>query len=312
MSKGIACDWDQSMQAVLTPPDTGQPSSMESISQTEAVMESPMAGRPYEQGLPSPDMSRRTGTPEPPQTSGQITYLPGSTINANMTPAPGPFPDWTFVPDQWTPMGSAPFEFAPSIELEDIDLRFLDDYNVNIPFELADDTPGALSQPTAHPAADPCRAAALGSDAFHNSHWRFRPNAQDHGAAEEHNLSLPADHTPAPRLDRRATGTKLSVSSRDRILTMVADSCRPENLSLAVASFPSVELLDSLLQYSLTSPVARFDSFLHAATFNPGEKRPELLAAMAAGGAVLTADSALTKLGHAIQETLRSAIPKAV
>ncbi|MBE3048205.1 hypothetical protein IMZ48_38015 [Candidatus Bathyarchaeota archaeon] len=209
-------------------------------------------------------------------------------------------------------MGSTPFEFAPSMELEDIDLRFLDDYNVNIPFELADTT-HAPPAPTTQPAADPCRAATLASDAFHNSHWHFRPNAQDHGAAEEHNLSLPS-HAPAPRLrlDRRATGTKLSVSSRDRILTTVVDSCRPENLSRAVASFPSVELLDSLLQYSLTSPVARFDSFLHAATFNPGEKRPELLAAMAARGAVLTADSALSKLGHAILESLRSAIPKLV
>ena len=210
-------------------------------------------------------------------------------------------------------MGSAPFEFAPSIELEDIDLRFLEDYNVNIPFELADTSPN-ISQ-AAQFATDPCRAAALASDAFHNCHWRFRPNAQDNGNAEEHNLSLPSDHRPPEshlRLSRRVTGTKLSVSSRDKILTTVVESCRPENLSRAVASFPSVDLLDSLLQYSLTSPVARLDSILHAATFNPNEKRPELLAAMAARGAVLTADPALTKLGHAIQESLRFAIPKHV
>ena len=211
-------------------------------------------------------------------------------------------------------MGSAPFEFAPSIELEDIDLRFLDDYNVNIPFELADPSP-VFSQTVDHSTTDPCRAAALASDAFHNCHWRFRPNAQDHGAAEEHNLSLPTDHRPPEsrlRLNQRVTRTKLSVSSRDKILTTVVESCRPENLSRAVASFPSVELLDSLLQYSLTSPVARLDSFLHAATFRPNEKRPELLAAMAARGAALTADPALTKLGHAIQESLRFAIPKHV
>lgn len=230
-----------------------------------------------------------------------------------MAQTPGPFPDWTFVPGQWTPMGSAPFEFAPSIELEDIDLRFLDDYNVNIPFELADTTP-AFPQAAQSPT-DPCRAAALASDAFSNCHWRFRPNAHDNGNAEEHNLSLPSDHRPPEshlRLDRRVMAAKLGVSSRDKILTTVVESCRPENLSRAVASFPSVDLLDSLLQYSLTSPVARLDSFLHAATFNPNEKRPELLAAMAARGAVLTADPALTKLGHAIQESLRFAIPKHV
>lgn len=226
-------------------------------------------------------------------------------MDVDMAQTPGPFPDWTLVPGQWTPMGAVPFEFAPSIELSDLDLRFLDAYNVNIPFELTDTTP---TLPT---ATDPCRTAALASDAFHNCHWRFRPNAQDNGNAEEHNLSLPSDHR-ALRLDWRVTGTKLSVSSRDKILTTVVESCRPENLARAVASFPSVELLDSLLQYSLTSPVARLDSFLHAATFNPNEKRPELLAAMAARGAVLTSDPALTKLGHAIQESLRFAIPKHV
>lgn len=230
-----------------------------------------------------------------------------------MAQTPGPFLDWTSVPGQWTPIGSVPFEFAPSIELEDIDLHFLNDYNVNIPFEFADTGP-ELSRAAQTPA-DPCRAAALASDAFHNCHWRFRPNAHDSGNAEEHNLSLPSDHHPPEshlRLDRRVTGARLSVSSRDKILTTVVESCRPENLSRAVASFPSVDLLDSLLQYSLTSPVARLDSFVHAPTFNPNEKRPELLAAMAARGAVLTADPALTKLGHAMQESLRFAIPKHV
>ena len=239
--------------------------------------------------------------------SPTFTDLTGSTINPDVAQTPGPFPDWTFVPGQWTPMGSTPFEFAPSMELSDLDLRFLDSYNVNVPFELEDSSP-KLSQPE----ADTCRAAAVASDAFHNCHWRFRPNATDHGAAEEHNLSLPADHAPGLRLNFRATGTKLSVSSRDKILTTVVESCKPENVSRAMASFPSLDLLDSLLQYSLTSPISRFDSFLHAATFDPNEKRPELLAAMAARGAVLTADPALTKLGHAIQEILRSAIPKHV
>ena len=232
----------------------------------------------------------------------------------------GSFPDWTFVPGQWTPMGAAPFEFAPNMELEDIDLRFLDAYNVNIPFELTGAAPPppvapAETIPSRSPPADPCSAAALATEAFRDSHWRFRPNAQDHGAAEEHNLSLPSGHASPEsrvRLDRRATGTRLGVPARDKILTTVVESCRPENTARAVAAFPSVELLDSLLQYSLTSPVARFDSFLHAATFNPNEKRPELLASMASRGAVLTADAALTKLGFAIQECLRIAVPKQV
>jgi hypothetical protein len=89
----------------------------------------------------------------------------------------------------------------------------------------------------------------------------------------------------------------------------VVKSCRPDNLVKAVASFPSVELLDTLIQFYLTSPHVRADSFIHAASFNPNEKKPELLLAMAAAGAVLTADPTLTKLGYAMQECVRRAIP---
>jgi hypothetical protein len=56
------------------------------------------------------------------------------------------------------------------------------------------------------------------------------------------------------------------------------------------------------------SPVARINSFIHAPTFDPNEKRPELLLSMAAAGAVLTSDPTLTKLGYAMQETVRPAV----
>jgi hypothetical protein len=212
-------------------------------------------------------------------------------------------------------MGVLDFDTSMSIELNDVDLRFLEAYNTNVPFEQdfssqksrADDFPTGDS-------ADPPRSAAACTETFRN-HWRFRPSAQDNGSAEEQNLSLPPigqDHaSPESRipLGRRVTCAKLSVSSRDKILASIVQSLHFGNLARAVESFPSVELLDTLLQYYLASPVARSACFLHAATFDPNKKRPELLAAMVAGGAVLTADPALSKLGLAIQECLRAAIP---
>lgn len=212
-------------------------------------------------------------------------------------------------------MGALDFNIGMNIELDDIDLRFLEAYNMNVPFELGA-YPGdeSMEEPR---SADPCQPAAICTEAF-RSYWVFRPNAQDHGSAEEHNLSLPsASHnhaSPESRIPpgRRITCAKLSVAARDKILTSVVQNCRPENLARAVESFPSVELLDALLQYYLASPVARSDTFLHAATFDPNTKRPELLAAMAAGGAVLTSDPVLSKLGLAIQEYLRVAVPKHV
>jgi hypothetical protein len=229
------------------------------------------------------------------------------------------FPDIDLLTGQWTPIVALDLDMSLSTELDDVDLRFLDTYNNNIPFEFGIEPalgsfPGNLSSNS----TDPCRPAAMCTEAFRNSHWRFRPSVNDHAGAEDHNLSLPSaavDHaSPESRisLHRRVTCARLSVAARDRILAMVVESCRPENLSRAIASFPSVELLETLFQFYLTSPIARADSYIHSATFDPNEKRPELLAAMAAAGAILTSDVTLTKLGYAIQECVRLAVPKHV
>ncbi|KAH6844538.1 hypothetical protein B0I37DRAFT_398204 [Chaetomium sp. MPI-CAGE-AT-0009] len=227
--------------------------------------------------------------------------------------------EWNFLPGLWSAannLGMGVEQPFPGIDLDDLDLRFLDTYNTTIPFELGGPplpepqymAPSMGMSSVPHPATS-------ASEAFRDHHWRFRPNPKDHGGAEEHNLSLPSDarDQPSPEsqisFPRRVTPVRLGSAARDNILTIVIKSIRPENLHKAVASFPSVELLDTLIQFYLTSPHARADSFIHAASFNPNEKKPELLLAMAAAGAVLTSDATLTKLGYAMQECLRTAIP---
>ena len=233
------------------------------------------------------------------------------------------FAEWDFFPGPWAFAGESSIGVVgqplPGIELDDLDFRFLDTYNITIPFELGGPPQSDPSRslpsmaisglPSSHPASS-------ASEAFRNHHWRFRPNPKDHGGAEEHNLSLPSDanDNPSPEshisFARRVTPARLGTAARDNILTLVIKCCQPENLPKAVASFPSVDLLDMLIQFYLTSPHARADSFIHAATFDPNEKKPELLMAMASAGAVLTADPTLTKVGYAMQECLRMAVPK--
>lgn len=233
------------------------------------------------------------------------------------------FAEWNFLPGLWSSDGlngiaavEQPFSF-PGIELDDLDLRFLDtSYNASNPLELGRPFVSGVT-----PQAPPMGISSLphpassASEAFRNHHWRFRPNPRDNGAAEEHNLSLPSDARDHPSPEshisfaQRVTPVRLSPAVRDSILSIVIQSCRPENLPKAIAAFPSVELLDTLVQFYLTSPHSRADSFIHAATFNPNEKRPELLLAMAAAGAVLTSDPTLTKLGYAMVECVRRAIP---
>lgn len=243
-------------------------------------------------------------------------------MNANIDPLFFPLPDLNLLSGGWANPNANDVDMYTYNELDDIDLRFLDSYNTSIPFEVRSiqPTPRGAQTPRAASHTDPGEPAAMCTEAFQNSHWKFRPNAKDHAGAEEHNLSLPATDSayPSPEsgvaLDSntRVTSAKLEGPARDRILMMVVNSCRSDHLSKAVASFPSAELLDTLLQYYLTSPVTHATSFIHAASFNPNQKRPELVAAMAACGAVLTSDPALSKLGYAIQECLRIAVAKHV
>ncbi|KAL2194209.1 hypothetical protein P885DRAFT_43475 [Corynascus similis CBS 632.67] len=229
--------------------------------------------------------------------------------------------DWNFLPGLWSAPPSTLAMGQPfrSIDLDEADLQFLDTYNTEVPFEISGPQfpePNSYVAPPSMPDLSNMPHPARGaSEAFRNYHWQFRPNSKDRGGQEEHNLSLPSNarDTPGPgpqiSLSRRVTPARLGPAARDGILSVVIKSIRPDNLRKAIASFPSTELLDALIQFYLNSPLARADSFIHAASFDPNEKRPELLLAMAAAGAILTSDPTLTKLGYAMQECLRTGIP---
>jgi hypothetical protein len=210
---------------------------------------------------------------------------------------------------------------SPDMDFGDVDMQFLSSYNVNVPFEYATNATfnhdlDAVSSRKDVSVAD--ASVARRSRAFSNSHWRFQPNAYDHGGAEEPNLSLPSisDDAASPEsrvtLERPIVSAIMKTAARDKILTLIVNNCRPENLPGIVASFPSIELLSTLLQYNLGSSVVRSHSFIHVATFNPNEKKAELLASLAAAGAVLTSDPTLMKLGYAMQECVRIATPRLV
>ena len=218
----------------------------------------------------------------------------------------------------FTPRVVSDFGFESNIELNDIDLSFLDAYNTDIPFYY-DGSPNNII-PASTPgdstnSSDPSRSTAIGAEAYQKSYWKFKPKRQQSGFVEEQNLSLPAengDHgAPESRIPvpRRMIAEKLVTRTRDRILAVILASCKRENLHRALNSFPSTDLLDILLQYYLSSPIVRPNDYIHVPTLDTSTARPEFLAAMISSGAVMTSDPALTKLGFAIQECIRIAVP---
>nr|POE87365.1 zinc finger protein klf1 [Quercus suber] len=202
------------------------------------------------------------------------------------------------------------FDFGvdTNMELNDLDLSFLDTYNNANPFDLhPQDMSFAASGSDIVPSFTSAPVPPLDTTVLPNaSVWRFRPLAKDSGSAEQANLSLP---TPSSlEIDRRVTCEPLSQTSRDKVLAMILSTCKPNSIPRAVACFPSISLLDSLFQFSLTSPGSHAKHWIHASSLLAAQTRPEVLAAIIAAGAVLTPDASIRKVGYAIQEAIRTAV----
>jgi hypothetical protein len=154
----------------------------------------------------------------------------------------------------------------------------------------------------------------LGTQAFRKSVWQFIPSQEDHGYAEQLNLSLPYQDIDSPEIklaaDLSISNQQLDQSSRDRILAMILSTCEPRMFSRVVSSFPSTELLDNLIHQFFSFELSRTDSWIHLPTFRLNGQRPELTGIIVAAGAVLSTVPVVRKLGFAIQEAVRLAIPK--
>ncbi|GAM41716.1 hypothetical protein TCE0_042r15043 [Talaromyces pinophilus] len=200
------------------------------------------------------------------------------------------------------------------------DTSFLESYNTRNPFEFGELPPEPLPLPSVTtpevniPKDD---RATTDSTSLGKLMWRFIPAPQDHGLAEHDNLLLPdqPESNPTPQslveVEHRMTNEKLDLSSRDKILGIFLRQMKQHNISHPL-SFPSVELLDSFIQYYLTAPFSNARSWVHLPTLNFKRSRPELLLGLAAAGAVLAPDLALRKLGYAMHEVMRIQLTAAV
>lgn len=213
------------------------------------------------------------------------------------------------VPGTWTARNVFDFGTNTNLELNDLDFNFLEDYNQQIPFasfvetpETARSLPGSTGEPP----------SALGVESLQKSStWRFRPATQDHAMNDQQNISLPQTETSRRlAVQRRVTSEMLSHTMRDRIMALFMSSCNEEMLQRTMLSFPSLELLDSLVQYFLSSKSAISNRMIHLPTFKPNNVRPELVAAMVIGGATLAPDISLRKMGFALMEVIRVGVPK--
>ncbi|KAK0319923.1 hypothetical protein LTR82_009259 [Friedmanniomyces endolithicus] len=273
--------------------------------------------------MPTPQMSTAAPPPSlqqhhslmdatmlPPQQSGSnmFDYLRDKMMPPNTQAAANGIQVMDYQVGPWTPRELFDFGVDTNMELNDLDLSFLDTYNNANPFDLRTPSIGfAASGSDIMPSFTAAPLPPLDTTALPKaSVWRFRPLSKDSGSAEQANLSLPTPTTLD--IDRRVNCEPITQTSRDKVLAMILSTCKPNSIPRAVACFPSISLLDSLFQFSLTSPGSHAKHWIHAPTLLAGQTRPEMMAAIIAAGAVLTPDASIRKVGYAIQEAIRSAV----
>ncbi len=151
------------------------------------------------------------------------------------------------------------------------------------------------------------RSISLGTQAFKESLWLWTPAAEDHGYAEQTNLSLPFESVTSETagVDTTFPCEQLSQAARDSILAMVLSTCEAATFPRVVACFPSAELLTNLLRNYISFHNRQEVSWIHPATLRVNDESAGFLGGLICSGAVLSRVPELRKLGFAIQEALR-------
>lgn len=146
--------------------------------------------------------------------------------------------------------------------------------------------------------------------AFSRSIWRWVPTKKDHGGAAQLDLSLPSINLDSPETRNLAEtllpGQHIEQSLRDRLLALILGTCDQAVHQLVVTAFPSADLLDRLMHFSLGVQFMAIDSWIHVPSLIIDENL-ELLMVIIAAGAVLSSVMPIRRLGYALQESSRTA-----
>lgn len=217
-------------------------------------------------------------------------------------------PALTSIPQEYAHPVSMGGTFDFNLDLTDVDFGFIDTLNAK---GFAQGIHSNIQPPeqASHDRGDADRGIAIGADAYRRSSLsQWKPVHEDHAFADQESLSVPmvidSPESSIP-LDRQMLCERLSPSGRDLIFGMVLQTSRRKDMTRIMKSFPSTELLDSLIQYFFQFQRLQVDSWIHGPTFLPNSEDPDILAALAAAGATHSSIPAIRKLGYALMEIAR-------
>ncbi|KAK1731440.1 hypothetical protein CaCOL14_003707 [Colletotrichum acutatum] len=159
------------------------------------------------------------------------------------------------------------------------------------------------------------RNASKAHAAFKRSPWLWEPGPKDyalHHASPQDKEQLILDNgtfANSPAFDKliNTPGTKLKMTSlsRDSLLAMVVASTVSKGGRTRTPSFPSLDLLNYLVQAHFIHDEHQSDSWIHLATFDAAAAIPELLAGILSSGATYISIPAVWQFGFSLHEVLR-------
>lgn len=160
-------------------------------------------------------------------------------------------------------------------------------------------------------------SVAVRAEAFNQSVWRYVPRGRTNPAlAEESNLALPdgesESQSPSQVPARTIIKERLTYTTRDKLLAVVLDASSPQNSKRIAAGFPSLELLDGLIQIFFTNVSINALPWLHLPTFSPAEVHPLFLACIIGTGAFYCPEILLQNLGLALLEAARKGLANSI
>ncbi|GKT83565.1 C6 transcription factor [Colletotrichum tofieldiae] len=211
--------------------------------------------------------------------------------------------------------GLAVLDFCDNsnLELNEVDFGLLDHWNMD-----GMDNAGSNQSftPRTDDSIDLVQMRQTLVKVWTESPWQWAPNKLDSGYVEHPNFSVPVDDASnaafqaSRKKHARIVKDKLDQSGRDQILAIVLSTCKNDNLMSRVASsFPSLEVMDSLIHIFLASHFCQTSQWIHHGSFSINSQWPEWLAVAASFGATLTPVQTLRKFGFALQEAVRVTIP---
>lgn len=192
------------------------------------------------------------------------------------------------------------FHVHANSKLTDTDFAILDNLNSD---GLPNDT--MIVQKTPHPRERTSERPYVRQSLIRP--WAVSPWRQDSSRVLPSQVSL--GKTPVDQYHKgqeRVIDEAIEQTKRDQVLGLLLNAGRQDATSARmIVSFPSANVLDTLVHVFLVAQACQPSSWIHLPTFSLQSQGTEWIAMAAAVGAVLTPVAALRKLGFVLQENAR-------